>query len=229
MAATLKAGGAGATQSTKLMLPHEMLATPGGVGGGGTGHSTLSFFSAATHHHHLTTHNHSAAAAAINAVANAHSHSFQGSFSSFSNATSIAAAAANSLPNTHTNHSSAAAALLQAENGGIKSEPAMEDDDEGGESKENSADVANVVGTEPAEEEPEIDIVISNVVCSFSVRCHLNLRSIALNGCNVEFRRENGMVTMKLRRPYTTASIWSSGRITCTGATSEDQVSTSLN
>lgn len=75
------------------------------------------------------------------------------------------------------------------------------------------------------EPEPEIDIVINNVVCSFSVRCHLNLREIALNGRNVEFRRENGMVTMKLRRPYTTASIWSSGRITCTGATSEDQVS----
>lgn len=27
------------------------------------------------------------------------------------------------------------------------------------------------------------------------------------------------MVSMKLRRPYTTASIWSSGKITCTGAT----------
>uniref|UniRef100_A0A182N145 TATA box-binding protein-like 1 n=1 Tax=Anopheles dirus TaxID=7168 RepID=A0A182N145_9DIPT len=73
------------------------------------------------------------------------------------------------------------------------------------------------------EPEPEIDIVINNVVCSFSVRCHLNLHDIALNGDNVEFRRENGMVTMKLRRPYTTASIWSSGKITCTGATSEDQ------
>uniref|UniRef100_A0A1B0GMJ9 TATA box-binding protein-like 1 n=1 Tax=Phlebotomus papatasi TaxID=29031 RepID=A0A1B0GMJ9_PHLPP len=67
------------------------------------------------------------------------------------------------------------------------------------------------------EAEPEVDIVINNVVCSFSVRCHLNLREIALNGFNVEFRRENGMVTMKLRRPYTTASIWSSGKITCTG------------
>lgn len=81
---------------------------------------------------------------------------------------------------------------------------------------------------EPAEEDPEIDIVINNVVCSFSVRCHLNLRTIALNGYNVEFRRENGMVTMKLRKPYTTASIWSSGKITCTGATSEDNVSDSL-
>lgn len=77
--------------------------------------------------------------------------------------------------------------------------------------------------SEEEEDTPEIDIMINNVVCSFSVKCHLNLRQIALNGVNVEFRRENGMVTMKLRRPYTTASIWSSGRVTCTGATSEDQ------
>jgi hypothetical protein len=42
-------------------------------------------------------------------------------------------------------------------------------------------------------EEPEVDIVINNVVCSFSVRCHLNLRQIALTGCNVEYRRENGV------------------------------------
>ncbi|EDW78214.2 uncharacterized protein Dwil_GK16294 [Drosophila willistoni] len=74
---------------------------------------------------------------------------------------------------------------------------------------------------EETEVEPELDIVINNVVCSFSVRCHLKLREIALHGANVEYRRENGMVTMKLRHPYTTASIWSSGRITCTGATSE--------
>lgn len=80
-----------------------------------------------------------------------------------------------------------------------------------------------IVDSKDEEPEPEIDIVINNVVCSFSVRCHLNLRDIAQKGFNVEFRRENGMVTMKLRRPYTTASIWSSGKITCTGATSEDQ------
>lgn len=82
--------------------------------------------------------------------------------------------------------------------------------------------VSQQTETEQNIEEPEIDIVINNVVCSFSVRCHLNLREIAINGSNVEYRKENGMVTMKLRRPYTTASIWSSGKITCTGATSED-------
>lgn len=30
------------------------------------------------------------------------------------------------------------------------------------------------------------------------------------------------MVTMKIRRPYTTASIWSSGKVTVTGATTEE-------
>jgi len=78
-------------------------------------------------------------------------------------------------------------------------------------------------GEQSQEEQKEVDIVINNVVGSFSVKCHLNLRDIALRGHNVEYRRENGMVTMKLRRPYTTASMWSSGKITCTGANSEDQ------
>ena len=50
--------------------------------------------------------------------------------------------------------------------------------------------------TEP--EPPEIDIVINNVVCSFSVRCHLNLRQIALTGANVEYRRENGVCFQSL-------------------------------
>ncbi|KAF8781924.1 TATA box-binding protein-like protein 1 [Argiope bruennichi] len=67
---------------------------------------------------------------------------------------------------------------------------------------------------------------ISKKMKSFNVRCHLNLRQIALNGSNVEYRRENGMVTMKLRKPYTTASIWSSGKVTCTGATSDEDAKT---
>ena len=43
------------------------------------------------------------------------------------------------------------------------------------------------------EEEQEVDITINNVVCSFSVRCHLDLRYIAMNADNVEYRRENGV------------------------------------
>lgn len=93
----------------------------------------------------------------------------------------------------------------------------------GGAAEAQPDPAAMEIAPQDEEDTPEIDIMINNVVCSFSVKCHLNLRQIALKGVNVEFRRENGMVTMKLRRPYTTASIWSSGRITCTGATSEDQ------
>ncbi|XP_058802425.1 TATA box-binding protein-like 1 [Phymastichus coffea] len=92
------------------------------------------------------------------------------------------------------------------------------------------AQEAVVAGQSPPEEDgnnvderPEFDIIISNVVCSFSVRCHLDLRKIAWNSCNVEYRRENGLLRMRLRKPYTLASISSSGKITCTGATSEEE------
>ena len=83
--------------------------------------------------------------------------------------------------------------------------------------------LSNKASTEETveENETEVDIAINNVVCSFSVRCHLNLRDIALRGLNVEYR--NDMVTMKIRKPYTTANIWNSGKITCTGANSEEQ------
>lgn len=69
--------------------------------------------------------------------------------------------------------------------------------------------------------ENKVDILISNVVCSYSTRCHLNLRRIAMEGMHVEYKRENNMVNMRLRKPLSTATIWSSGKITCTGATSE--------
>ena len=45
----------------------------------------------------------------------------------------------------------------------------------------------------PDQEEPTIDIVINNVVSSFSTRCHLDLKRIAQQGCNVMYRRENGV------------------------------------
>ncbi|XP_047663399.1 TATA box-binding protein-like 1 isoform X2 [Tachysurus fulvidraco] len=68
-----------------------------------------------------------------------------------------------------------------------------------------------------------LDIIITNVVSVFRTRCHLNLRTIGLEGTNVIYRPEVGKVLMKLRKPRITASIWSSGKIICTGATSEDE------
>ncbi|KAK3519344.1 hypothetical protein QTP70_024783 [Hemibagrus guttatus] len=65
-----------------------------------------------------------------------------------------------------------------------------------------------------------LDIIITNVVSVFRTRCHLNLRTIGLEGNNVIYRPEVGKVLMKLRKPRITASIWSSGKIICTGATS---------
>jgi len=66
-----------------------------------------------------------------------------------------------------------------------------------------------------------LNIYVNNVVCSYSTRCHLNLRRIAMEGMHVEYKKENGMVNMKLRKPYTTATMWSSGKVTCAGAKSE--------
>jgi len=73
-----------------------------------------------------------------------------------------------------------------------------------------------------SEEGESIDVTISNVVCNFSVNCHLNLKQIAQNGSNVEYKRDQGVVIMKLRCPLVTASIWSSGRILITGPSSEE-------
>lgn len=83
-------------------------------------------------------------------------------------------------------------------------------------------------GSDQVQEQPQVsetktmDVAINNVVCSFSTKCHLNLKRIAMEGSNVEYHREHGMLNMRLRHPKSTASIWSSGKITCTGATSED-------
>ncbi|CAM4677623.1 TATA box-binding protein-like 1 [Siphateles boraxobius] len=68
-----------------------------------------------------------------------------------------------------------------------------------------------------------LDIIITNVVSVFRTRCHLNLRTIGLEGTNVIYKPEVGKVLMKLRKPRITASIWSSGKIICTGATSEEE------
>ncbi|XP_064269305.1 TATA box-binding protein-like 1 isoform X1 [Passer domesticus] len=108
-----------------------------------------------------------------------------------------------------------------------------------------------------ADSDVALDILITNVVCVFRTRCHLNLRKIALEGANVIYKRDVGVfinvftihylyrngsdemlsqetalgevniwykkVLMKLRKPRITATIWSSGKVICTGATSEEE------
>lgn len=69
----------------------------------------------------------------------------------------------------------------------------------------------------------EVDINIANVVTNFNTCCHLNLRQIANLAANVIYKREQAMVSMKLRTPRATASIWSSGKVMVTGPTSEEE------
>jgi len=94
----------------------------------------------------------------------------------------------------------------------------------GGETPANASiqEVTEATPEQCTDEAPVVNIAINNVVSTFTTRCHLNLREIALHGDNVEHKKAQGMLNMKLRKPSATASIWSSGKITVTGASSED-------
>jgi hypothetical protein len=48
-------------------------------------------------------------------------------------------------------------------------------------------------GVDGKEQNPELSIYVNNVVCSYSTRCHLNLRRIAMEGMHVEYKKENGV------------------------------------
>lgn len=107
-----------------------------------------------------------------------------------------------------------------------------ETDKEGNQTPFNSEEAKNVNTKENNKNgldssDSNIDIFISNVVCTFSVRCHLNLKKIGMEGINVEYKREAGKVMMKMRNPHCTATIWSSGKITVTGNSSESDAKVS--
>ena len=55
-----------------------------------------------------------------------------------------------------------------------------------------------------------------------AVRCHLDLHSICQQTVNVVFKRDRNVLIMKLRTPRVTCRMWSSGKISCTGAPSEE-------
>uniref|UniRef100_A0A0X3P208 TATA box-binding protein-like protein 1 n=1 Tax=Schistocephalus solidus TaxID=70667 RepID=A0A0X3P208_SCHSO len=70
------------------------------------------------------------------------------------------------------------------------------------------------------EDVPSMTLTITNVVCMANMRCHLRLKDIARSSVNVEYKALQNHVIMRLRKPYTVATIWSSGKIWCTGASS---------
>mmetsp|Transcript_28267 Transcript_28267/g.74153 ORF Transcript_28267/g.74153 Transcript_28267/m.74153 type:complete len:256 (+) Transcript_28267:249-1016(+) len=64
---------------------------------------------------------------------------------------------------------------------------------------------------------------IQNIVATVNLDCKLNLQQIATQARNAEFRPTRfAAVIMRLREPRTTALIFASGKMVCTGAKSEE-------
>lgn len=58
-----------------------------------------------------------------------------------------------------------------------------------------------------------------NIVCTVNLDCKLDLKKIALHARNAEYNPKRfAAVIMRIREPRTTALIFSSGKMVCTGA-----------
>jgi len=58
-----------------------------------------------------------------------------------------------------------------------------------------------------------------NIVCTVNLVCRLDLKKIALHARNAEYNPKRfAAVIMRIRDPRTTALIFSSGKMVCTGA-----------
>ena len=62
-----------------------------------------------------------------------------------------------------------------------------------------------------------------NIVSTVNLSCKLDLKKIALHARNAEYNPKRfAAVIMRIREPRTTALIFSSGKMVCTGAKSEE-------
>jgi transcription initiation factor TFIID TATA-box-binding protein len=65
---------------------------------------------------------------------------------------------------------------------------------------------------------------LQNVVATVNLGCRLNLKVIALHARNAEYNPKRfAAVIMRIREPKTTALIFASGKMVCTGAKSEEE------
>ena len=61
--------------------------------------------------------------------------------------------------------------------------------------------------------------ILQNIVSTVNLDCTLDLRAIALHARNAEYNPKRfAAVIMRIKEPKTTALIFSSGKIVCTGA-----------
>ncbi|XP_039770013.1 TATA box-binding protein-like 2 isoform X1 [Ornithorhynchus anatinus] len=66
--------------------------------------------------------------------------------------------------------------------------------------------------------------LLRNIVSTVNLACKLDLKRIALQARNAEYNPKRfAAVIMRIREPRTTALIFSSGKMVCTGAKSEEQ------
>ena len=74
-----------------------------------------------------------------------------------------------------------------------------------------------------SELDEEIKPKLQNIVSTANLKCHLDLRQIALKAKNAEYNPKRfAAVIMRIKEPKTTALIFSSGKMVCTGARSEE-------
>ncbi|XP_068200176.1 TATA-box-binding protein isoform X1 [Palaemon carinicauda] len=75
----------------------------------------------------------------------------------------------------------------------------------------------------PHSSDPSIIPQLQNIVSTVNLSCRLDLKKIALHARNAEYNPKRfAAVIMRIREPRTTALIFSSGKMVCTGAKSED-------
>ncbi|KAK8399572.1 hypothetical protein O3P69_003557 [Scylla paramamosain] len=75
----------------------------------------------------------------------------------------------------------------------------------------------------PHSNDPGIVPQLQNIVSTVNLNCKLDLKKIALHARNAEYNPKRfAAVIMRIREPRTTALIFSSGKMVCTGAKSED-------
>ncbi|XP_006144935.2 TATA box-binding protein-like protein 2 [Tupaia chinensis] len=86
------------------------------------------------------------------------------------------------------------------------------------------ASITPMMPMTPASECSEIVPQLQNIVSTVNLACKLDLKKIALHAKNAEYNPKRfAAVIMRIREPRTTALIFSSGKMVCTGAKSEEQ------
>ncbi|XP_066132128.1 TATA box-binding protein-like 2 [Saccopteryx bilineata] len=93
--------------------------------------------------------------------------------------------------------------------------------------KPNSLPLTSIIPMTPMTPVSECSGIVpqlQNIVSTANLACKLDLKKIALHAKNAEYNPKRfAAVIMRIREPRTTALIFSSGKMVCTGAKSEEQ------